>query len=76
MPSRQAQEDFKSAATAYLRVQALYPEAAEWVAGSMFEGGKCLEQLGKPDEAKKAYRDVVDKYKGTKWADLAAERLK
>ena len=72
----QARGDFKGAALAYLRVQALYPDAAEWVAAGMFENGKCSEALGNRDEALKYYREIAEKYKGTKWAELAAERLK
>lgn len=72
----QAQGDFKAAVLAYLRVQALYPAATEWVAAAMFEKGKCFEALGSRDEAAASYREVVQKYKGTKWADLAAGRLK
>lgn len=72
----QAQANFKGASLAYLRVQALYPQAREWVAASMFENAKCYEALGNKDEAVKVYREVAEKYKQTKWAKLAAERLK
>jgi TolA-binding protein len=72
----QARADFKGAALAYLRVQALYPDAREWVAASLFESAKCSEALGNKDEALKFYREVAEKYKGTQWAELAAQRLK
>ncbi len=72
----QARGDFKGAGLAYLRVQALYPDAREWVAAAMFESGKCCEALGNKEEALKAYREVAEKYKGTKWAELADGRLK
>jgi TolA-binding protein len=72
----QAREDFNGASMAYLRVQALYPDCTEWVAASIFENAKCLEKLGNKDDARKSYQDLVAKYKGTKWAELAAERLK
>lgn len=72
----QARGDFKGATLAYLRVQALYPDAREWVAASMFENGKCCEALGNTDEARLCYRTVAEKYKGTKWSVLAADRLK
>ena len=71
----QSRGDFKGAALAYLRVQALYPDAREWVAAAMFESGKCSEALGNKKEALKFYREVVKKYKGTQWAELAAGRL-
>ncbi len=72
----QAREDFKGASLAYLRVQALYPDAREWVAAAMFENGKCSEALGNKGEARKIFREVAGKYKDTKWAELAAGRLK
>ncbi|MDP2991343.1 MAG: tetratricopeptide repeat protein [Kiritimatiellota bacterium] len=72
----QARGDFKGASLAYLRVQALYPDAREWVAAAMFESGKCCEALGNKEEAHKFYREVAEKYKGTQWAELAAGRLK
>ncbi len=72
----QARGNFKDAALAYLRVQALYPDAREWVAAAIFESGTCSEALGNKEEAFKAYREVTEKYKGTKWAELAAGRLK
>jgi len=72
----QARSDFKEALVAYLRVQALYPHYHEWVAAGTFESAKCYEKLGNTADARKAYQDVVDNYKGTKWAKLAAQRLK
>lgn len=72
----QGQEDFKTALLDYLRIPALYPEAREWIAASTFESGKCFDALGQKDEARKAYKDLADNYKDTKWAGLAADRLK
>ena len=71
----QARSDFKGATLAYLRVQALYPQAREWIAAAMFESGKCSEALGNNQEAQKLFREIVEEYKGTKWAELAAGRL-
>ncbi len=72
----QMKEDFRQALVAYLRIQALYPQYGEWVAAGMFESGKCQQALGSAEEAQKAYREVVKQFKGTRWAELAAERLK
>jgi TolA-binding protein len=72
----QVRGDFKGAALAYLRVQALYPEAREWVAAALFENAKCSEALGNKEEARKFYREIVEQYKDTKWAELASDRLK
>jgi TolA-binding protein len=72
----QGREDFKAAILDYLRIPALYPEAREWIAASTFESAKCSEALGQKDDARKAFQDLVDNYKDTKWAGLAADRLK
>lgn len=72
----QARRDFKGASLAYLRVQALYPDSREWVAAAMFENAKCAEALGNRADALAIYREVSEKYKDTKWAALAADRLK
>ncbi len=70
----QAKNDFKAAIMAYLRVIALYGEYPEWVAGALFESGKCHEALGDKEQAMKAYDDILKNHKGTKWAKAAAER--
>jgi cellulose synthase operon protein C len=72
----QGKSDLKQALMAYLRIQALYPQVTEWVAAATFESGKCHQGLGANDEARKAFQEVVEKYKGTKWAEMAAQRLK
>jgi TolA-binding protein len=72
----QAKEDLRQALMAYLRIQALYPQYGEWVAASLFEGGKCHQGLGAAEEARGAFRTVVEKHKGTRWAGMAEERLK
>ncbi len=41
-----------------------------------FENGKCYSALGNAEEARKAFRDVAEQFKGTKWAELAGERLR
>lgn len=70
----QARNDFKGAVMAYLRVSALYSAYPEWVAGALFESGKCQEALGDKAEAVKAYDEILRNYKGTKWAKPAGDR--
>lgn len=70
----QAKQDYKAAIVAYLRVSALYGAYPEWVAGALFESGKCYETLGDKDQAAKAYDEIVRNHKDTKWAKPAAER--
>lgn len=72
----QTREDFQAATVAYLRLIALYGQHREWVAAASFESGKCHEALGNAADARAFYRDVVEKYKDTRWAESAAERLK
>jgi len=72
----QVRSDFKGAMTAYLRVQALYAGAREWVAAATFECAKCQEALGHPEDAVASLKDVAANYKDTQWAKLAEERLK
>lgn len=71
----QAREQFSPALVAYLRVMAIYPTFGEWVAAATLESGKCHEGLGANDEARAAYRTVVEQHQGTSWAKMAAERL-
>ncbi len=70
----QAKNDFRAAILAYLRVIALYGAYPEWVAGALFETGKCQEALGEKAEAGKSYDEILRNFKGTKWAKPAAER--
>ncbi len=74
--AHQAKEDFRSALVAYLRIQALFSAQREWVAASHFESGKCHQALGAAAEARAAYQATIQAGAGTRWADLAADRLK
>ncbi|HEY5314231.1 MAG TPA: tetratricopeptide repeat protein, partial [Pirellulales bacterium] len=48
----------------------------QWQAAAQYEAGRCFEVLGKPDQARQSYQEVVDKYPGSSQAGLARERLK
>jgi tetratricopeptide (TPR) repeat protein len=74
--AHQIREDYKRAVVAYLRVQALYTQAPEWVAASMFECGKCYQAQGREQEAIDTFKALVRDHKGTQWAALAADRMK
>ena len=71
----QAQDDYKRAVVAYLRVIALFGHYDQWVAAAKFESAKCHEALGHTAEAKNLYEDVVKHHKKTEWAAGAQERL-
>ena len=47
----------------------------EWQAAAQYEAGRCFEVLGKLDQARKSYRDVVDNYPKSNKVGLARERL-
>lgn len=49
-----------------------YPE---WQARAQFEAGRCFEVLGKLDQARKMYEEVVAKYPKSSDAELAKKRL-
>lgn len=73
--TRRLQADFRTAAAEYLKV-ALYPNP-EWAARAQYAAGLCFEQARTNDEAVKAYKVVIEKYKEqTEWAKKAEERLK
>jgi len=47
----------------------------EWQANSHYEAGRCFEVLGKKDQAKKSYQEVVEKFPNSDKVKLANERL-
>jgi TolA-binding protein len=49
-----------------------YPQ---WQAAAQYEAGRCFEVLGKPQQARKSYQEIVDKYAESEQASLAKKRL-
>jgi TolA-binding protein len=49
-----------------------YPE---WQAAAQYESGRCFEVLGKLEQARQSYREVVEKYGKTEYAARAQARL-
>jgi TolA-binding protein len=47
----------------------------EWQAAAQYEAGRCFEVLGKTDQARQSYQEVVQKYSHTSKAGPAKERL-
>lgn len=70
-----ARKQYEDAVREFLKVDILYAYP-EWSAAALYEAGRCLEQLNKLAEARSQYTTVVEKHAKTKWAGLAAERLK
>ncbi|HEX3659139.1 MAG TPA: tetratricopeptide repeat protein [Pirellulales bacterium] len=47
----------------------------QWQAAAQYEAGRCFEVLGKKDQARQSYQEVVDKHPGSPQAALARQRL-
>ena len=69
-----AQRKLDEAVRELLKVDILYAYP-EWSAAALYEAGRCFEQMGKPVEARAQYKTVSAKYSGTRWAELATQRL-
>lgn len=69
-----AQNQLEQAITELLRVDILY-QYPQWSAASLFEAGRCFEQLSRFDEARAQYQAVVARFGDTPWAERAKERL-
>jgi TolA-binding protein len=69
-----AQGKFKEAVPALLAVDDVY-KYADWSARALFEAGRAFEQMNQPDQAKKQYTDILNKYKDAPEADMARQRL-
>lgn len=69
-----AARKYDQAVKEFLKVDILYAYP-EWSAAALFEAGRCFDELGKPGEARQNYGEVTKKYAGTRWAELASQRL-
>jgi TolA-binding protein len=70
-----AESKFNQAIPALLAVEDVYAYPA-WSARALVEAGRAFEELKQPDQARKQYEQVSNKYKDSAEADLARERLK
>ena len=68
------QKRYEDAARELLKVDILYGYP-QWSAAALYEAGRCFEKLAKTAEARQQFQAVLDQYKETRWAQLAAERL-
>jgi len=69
-----AQKKFEPAIRELLKVDILYAYP-EWSAAALYEAGRCFSQLNDPVQARQQFNTVVEKYKDTKWAEMAQEQL-
>jgi TolA-binding protein len=57
-----------------LKVDILYAYP-EWSAAALYEAGRCFQEMGDPVDARRQYEQVRAQHAGTRWAQLAGERL-
>lgn len=70
------QNDFKSAAVAFLKVKYLHGSESTWAARAIYEAGLCNEQLERIDDARRLYSSILKEYPGeSTFVDKAKERL-
>jgi TolA-binding protein len=69
-----AQKKFEPAIRELLKVDILYAYP-EWSAAALYEAGRCFSQLNDPVQAQKQFTVVVEKFKDTKWAEMASKQL-
>jgi TolA-binding protein len=70
-----AESKFNEAIPALLAVEDVYAYPV-WSARALVEAGRAFEELKQPDQARKQYEQVSNKYKDSAEAELARERLK
>ncbi|MBI5866315.1 MAG: tetratricopeptide repeat protein, partial [Planctomycetes bacterium] len=69
-----ARKQHAEAVRELLKVDILYAYP-EWSAAALYEAGRCFEQLNQTGEARTQYSVVAEKHAGTRWAELAKQRL-
>jgi tol-pal system protein YbgF len=72
--SHQNEGAYKEAASAFLVVVDGWP-ATNWAAWALLRQGECFESLGRKDDAKLFYEDVVSRYPKSKAAKEAKAKL-
>jgi TolA-binding protein len=70
-----AEQKFEPAIKELLAVEDVY-NYPKWSAPALFDAGRAFEQLKQPAQAKQQYTTIITKYKDTKEAALAQERIK
>lgn len=68
-------ERIEEAAVALLRPPILYPRHRMLAAEGLVAAGQLLEQLARPDNARRLYQEVASQYGTTMVADLARQQL-
>ena len=63
------------AALAYLRIPILHPEQHSLVAASLYQCGDLLQNKGRSVQARTLWRELIQKYPQSFWAQQAASKL-
>jgi tetratricopeptide (TPR) repeat protein len=66
-------KDYEKAKQAYGKAERLAPGSEE-AAYALMQAGRCYNQLGQPQRALGCYKQFLDKYKSSQWADDALIR--
>ncbi len=69
-----AGKKYDQAVSELLKVDILYAYP-EWSAAALYEAGQCFDRLVKPAQARAQFEAVVEKFGGTRWAEMATQRL-
>ena len=69
-----AQKKYEQASVELLKTDVLF-EYPQWSAAAVYEAGRCLAELGRGEDARKQFEDVVKRFPETTWAAMAKEKL-
>ena len=72
---RRDRGELDEAVGAFVKLTVLYAQD-EWVPRGLFETARCYEGLKEPKKAEKFYQELVQRYAGSKLAELAKKRLR
>ncbi len=72
--SLQDEKDFKAAAASFMGVVDSYPDSP-WAPAALLRQGDCFDGMGRKDDAKIFYEDVIARYPKSKAAKTAKSRL-
>lgn len=68
--------DYQQALKYYARIVLVYGNQQEYLLPAYFKAGNCYEKLGEVQKAKEMYREIVQKFPNSEYAQKALEKLK
>jgi cellulose synthase operon protein C len=69
-----AMKRYEEAVKEFVKADAIYG-LDEWSAAALYEAGRCLEEMGRRDDARARWTEVVDRFASSAWARQSKERL-